>query len=128
MQIMYKMTINVTKLSICLMLLRMVDRTNANYKGLKVKPLCYVVLAYVVSFGIASVLVTIFQCSPIDRAWDHSHPGSCINLTSWWYAGAGLNVFGDVVVWLLPFPLLMKLQTRPRDWWFMMVLWALMFL
>ena len=128
MQIMYKMTINITKLSICLMLLRMIDRSNSRFMGLSYKPLCYTVMSYVVSCGIASVVVTVFQCTPVRYAWDRSHPGRCIDLTAWWFAGAGLNVAGDIVVWALPYPMLWNLKVRRREWWFMMVLWALMFL
>lgn len=60
-----------------------------------------------ISYGIAFVLVIVFQCSPISLfwlQWDGEHAGQCINtnLMAWIAAGTGFIVD----IWMMGFPLL----------------------
>ena len=45
---------------------------------------------------------SIWQCTPIQRAWDRSLPGTCISLTINWYANAVFSITTDVLIILLP--------------------------
>jgi hypothetical protein len=109
-QIFYKFTINLTKLSILTLYLRIFTqpwfvRT------------CWSVFALVSCYAIASILATVFQCTPINYYWD-KHPPSispptttpagvgpppasvphCINATAFWLANAIYNISTDVVI------------------------------
>lgn len=119
MQIMYKLTINCTKVSICLLYLR-IFRTSQQFR-----PFCYAVLSFVFTYAIASIIITIFQCTPVDRAWDKSIHGTCISLTAFWFAGAVLNVIGDFLILLLPMPMIRTLHMPVRQKWGVGMMFAL---
>ena len=110
-QIVYKLTINLTKTSICLLYLRIFSYV------IWFRRAVYATMAYVLLYAISSIVATIFQCTPIRRAWDHSADGSCINLTKFWYANAGANIVGDVIILVLPMPMVGGLQLPNRQKW-----------
>lgn len=61
-------------------------------------------------YCVASVLVTIFQCSPVEKAFNKGLPGTCIDNARFWYANAGFSISTDVVILLIPMPLVYQLQ------------------
>ncbi|KAF2767033.1 hypothetical protein EJ03DRAFT_276931, partial [Teratosphaeria nubilosa] len=70
-------------------------------------------LGYVVAF----MVVTMFQCTPVNAAWltwDKEHGGTCrdINAQSW--ASAATNIVLDIFVVVLPMPVLWQLNLNPR--------------
>jgi hypothetical protein len=66
-------------------------------------------------FMIAYLFALIFQCSPINYAWlrwDGEHEGTCINVYVGIYAHAAINMILDLIILLMPMPILLKLQTN----------------
>ena len=63
---------------------------------------CYVLIGIILSYMVATVCSSIFQCSPIRGAWDKSIPSTCISLTKNWYANAGFSIATDILILLLP--------------------------
>ena len=59
-----------TRLSICLFLLRIFGTKRAWKRGL------YTIMAFATAAFIPA-LVSLFQCSPVQKRWDSSLPGSC---------------------------------------------------
>ena len=90
-QIFYKFTINLTKLSILFLYLRIFSQ-----RWFRIT--CYTCVAIVSGYAIASIFATIFQCTPIERVFDKSVPGHCINTTAFWYANAIYNILTDFVI------------------------------
>jgi len=82
-------------------------------------------MAYVILYAIASIIATIFQCSPILRVWDHTVPGTCINLTAFWYANATANIIGDFMILLLPMSVVRGLHLPRRQRYGLMFVFAL---
>ena len=80
------------------------------------KWLCYGALAIVVGSGIATVFATLLQCVPLERSWNKTIDGTCIDSSKFWLANAVLNISTDAVVLVLPirevFKLLLKLQEK----------------
>ncbi|KAI1185377.1 hypothetical protein F5B17DRAFT_408068 [Nemania serpens] len=75
---------------------------------------CYILIGLNMANLIAFVTASVFQCYPIYGAWtfwDGSFRGHCnnIHLTSW--LQAGFNIALDLVVIVLPLPLLSGLST-----------------
>ncbi|KAK3368472.1 hypothetical protein B0H63DRAFT_76543 [Podospora didyma] len=103
-QITYKTSINLTKCSILLLYVRIFG--NVRW----IKYLCSFLIGCVSLYCIASVAATIFQCSPLPRAFNKSIPGRCIDNGDFWYANAGFSVGTDVIILLVPMPLVYKLQ------------------
>ncbi|MCJ1412463.1 hypothetical protein MMC19_006557 [Ptychographa xylographoides] len=77
-----------------------------------IKIVSWIVVAIVVSWQIAIGLTFIFQCTPIEKAWNFTMPGTCINITTQFIANAIPNIFTDIVILLMPLPLVWKLQMR----------------
>ncbi|KAI1769995.1 hypothetical protein F4818DRAFT_446722 [Hypoxylon cercidicola] len=103
----YKTCINLTKASILLLYLRIFSNT----KWLRWA--CRFMLTIVVLYCVASVTATIFQCTPITKAFDKSLKGTCIDNGQFWYANAGFSITTDVIILILPMPLVYALQV-PR--------------
>jgi hypothetical protein len=71
----------------------------------------WVIMAIIGSYTIAIVLPLIFACKPIAKAWDiRITEGECLNTPGLYYATAISNIASDVVLFLLPLPILIKLQ------------------
>ncbi|MCJ1477259.1 hypothetical protein MMC13_005930 [Lambiella insularis] len=107
-QIVYKVTITATKISILLLYLRIFPHQKFRYAT-------FVVMAFVFSYATASILATVFQCLPVSRVWDKSVSGHCINLTAFWYANAGSSIFSDLMIFVLPIPVIHSLHLPFRQ-------------
>ncbi|KAI1768928.1 hypothetical protein GGR53DRAFT_462009 [Hypoxylon sp. FL1150] len=106
-QVTYKACINLTKASILLLYLRIFSNT----KWLRWA--CRFILTTVILYCIASVTATIFQCTPVTKAFNKSLKGTCIDNGHFWFANAGFSIATDVIILTLPMPLVYALQV-PR--------------
>lgn len=71
----------------------------------------YAVMAVVVGYSIALILVLIFQCNPIERAWNVGIvTGSCVNRPAVYVATASVNIGTDLAILLLPVPMVLSLR------------------
>lgn len=69
-------------------------------------------MAIVISYGLSATVATILQCIPIWRAWDKSIPGTCFDLTAFWYANAAYTVATDLILLFMPMRVVWGLQLR----------------
>jgi hypothetical protein len=68
----------------------------------------------VVGYNVALIFPLIFACTPIRRNWDVTiTDGSCIDRTPLYMATAVLNMITDVLLLVLPIPMVIRLQ-MPR--------------
>ncbi|KAH8689164.1 putative plasma membrane protein Pth11-like protein [Talaromyces proteolyticus] len=102
-QLLYKVNLGLTKTSILFLYLRI-------FVTRWFQRTCQICLAIVIAFTIGTVMSSIFQCTPVARAFDHSKEGTCINMTTFWYLNAGFNILSDLVLIFLPIPVIVKLQ------------------
>ncbi|KAL8679707.1 MAG: hypothetical protein Q9186_004025 [Xanthomendoza sp. 1 TL-2023] len=65
---------------------------------------------FIVCYTVVQILLIIFQCRPISRAWDPSVKAECINIGTATTAIAALNVATDFTTLTLPLPLIWRLQ------------------
>ena len=74
-------------------------------------------MAFVVATAMSSVIASIFQCSPIHKAWDAAGtvPGSCINVNALFFANAALDISQDAFIYILPMRMLYQLQVPQRQ-------------
>jgi hypothetical protein len=104
-QILYKISLNLTKASILLLYLR----------AFTLRPFriaCWVLMAVVVAYGVAATVATILQCAPMVRAWDKSVPGTCFDIVAFWYANASYTIATDLILLVLPMRVIWGLQLR----------------
>nr|UPX44897.1 hypothetical protein FAC9M19_31 [Penicillium camemberti] len=55
-----------------------------------------------IAWSMSIILVSVFQCTPIARAWDTRIPGTCINLKGSFIGNAVPNVITDILILCLP--------------------------
>ncbi|KAF4822836.1 Satratoxin biosynthesis SC1 cluster protein 4 [Colletotrichum tropicale] len=60
--------------------------------------------------GIEETAVVIFRCNPIPRAWTPSIPGTCLDLTIFYYSAFAIKLMTDLVLFVQPIPTIWKLQ------------------
>jgi hypothetical protein len=66
--------------------------------------MCYIMLGIVLSYMVATFFSSVFQCTPIPRAWDKTISGTCISIPMNWYANAGFSIATDFIILVLPMP------------------------
>lgn len=105
----YYITVGTTKIAILLLYLRLAVK----------KPLRIVIWAtmgFVIATFVGCVVAGLFQCNPIAFAWDKTIPGgTCFNVTALFYANAGLNIFQDVFIYILPMKMLWEIQIPQKQ-------------
>ena len=67
-------------------------------------------LIIVMAWSIASLLIAIFSCVPVQSFWDQSVTGRCVPEHPWWEINSAGNVITDFAVFCLPLPTLWKLH------------------
>lgn len=111
-QIFYKFTINLTKLSVLVLYLRIFSQRWFRLT-------CLACIFLVVLYTTASVLATIFQCTPVSFAWDKTTTpyGRCISYSGFWYANAIYNLSSELVVLLSVPGVVWSLHLPVRQRW-----------
>lgn len=80
-------------------------------------------------YMLTSVFGAIFVCWPIQKYWDvEQMEGWCADMTAWWYANATLNIVSDVLIILMPMPVIKSLRLAPRQKYLLMGVFALGFM
>ena len=73
---------------------------------------CWVVAGFVTCYSIAQIFESIFQCTPVRKAWQPETPGTCLNVFVAATTPAVFNVVADFATVCLPMPLIWGLQMR----------------
>ncbi|KAL6864649.1 putative PTH11-typeG-protein-coupled receptor [Trichoderma novae-zelandiae] len=103
-QVTYKAAINLTKCSILLLYLRLFKIVGW------IRWACWGLFACVITYCVSSIIATICQCNPVAKAFDKTLPGTCIDLARFWFANAGFSIATDIIILLLPMPLVYQLE------------------
>lgn len=72
----------------------------------------WVLSSVAVAWAIAIAVLCIFQCTPIEKAWNPFVPGHCINLRGSFIGNAVPNIITDVIILTLPVNYVWKLRTN----------------
>ena len=107
-QILYKLNINLTKISIGILYMRIFPN-KAFHK------LVWAIITFVGCYAIASITATVLECTPVARVWDKSVAGYCINFTAFWYTNGSVNIATDIILWVLPCHMIVKLNMPRRQ-------------
>jgi hypothetical protein len=111
-QILYKINIGLTKISILLFYLRIFS-VYRWFRGL-----CWSLIGLVAAFYLASVCSSIFQCHPVEFAFNkksNGGHGTCIDLTAFWFANAAFNIGSDLIIIVIPSFAIKSLQLPTRS-------------
>ncbi|KAH8660195.1 hypothetical protein BX600DRAFT_467390 [Xylariales sp. PMI_506] len=94
-QIIYKVAACLTKLSIAFLYLRI-------FPTRKFRIAVFVVVGITIAYTLAAVLVTVFSCNPIEKAWAKSMDGVCLNSRAIWYSTSIMTILTDLMIIALP--------------------------
>lgn len=76
---------------------------------------CWAWIGIISAFTIGTVVSSICQCTPVQYAFDKDLGGTCIDMTAFWFANAAFNILTDLVIIVLPVPVISKLQLPLRS-------------
>ena len=70
-----------------------------------------------VTFGylFSNMCTQIFGCRPVAKSWTPDLPGHCISTRKADYGYVSLNIISDLLIFVLPLPMVWRLQLSPRD-------------
>ncbi|KAK8069943.1 hypothetical protein PG994_006559 [Apiospora phragmitis] len=105
--IIYTLTGSFAKLSLLVVYIRLSPQKSFRY--------CVAAtMAFITSYTIGLFFSFIFSCNPMSRSWNVLETeGSCINQAALYIATAVANIVSDVILFVLPIPLVIKLH-MPR--------------
>ncbi|CZT12686.1 uncharacterized protein RAG0_18092 [Rhynchosporium agropyri] len=107
-QITYKMSVACNKVSILLLYLRIMPQRLYRLA-------IFTLLTIVGLFALATTIAGVFQCIPVDKAWNKKKPGHCYNLVNAWYSNAVFSIVTDILILMLPMHMVYKLQRDRRE-------------
>ncbi|KLU90438.1 hypothetical protein MAPG_10292 [Magnaporthiopsis poae ATCC 64411] len=102
--VMYNATLGFIKTSVLSLYMRLGDE--------RLRTLSIVMICVVSCQATAHVLVCIFQCNPVQAAYDITIPVTekrCIDINAFYLANAAVNILTDILTYALPIPLVLKL-------------------
>lgn len=99
----YNASLGFIKCSVLALYARLGDR--------QLRRMAHIVIGICAASATANVLVCIFQCWPLNAAWDNTITQKrCININAFYLANAGTNIATDLLAYLLPMRLVKNLQ------------------
>ncbi|KAE8382843.1 hypothetical protein BDV26DRAFT_210309 [Aspergillus bertholletiae] len=114
----YNLSLNLTKASMVLLYLRLFP-----IKTYQI--ILLTVLGFVIVSGLWMVFASFFNCVPVRGSWDTASPHNCIPRRVLWSLNAALQILSDIVIVVLPMPLLAKLQLPRKQKIALIVVFAL---
>ena len=69
-------------------------------------------MAILIAWYIAITVVAVFQCTPVKRQFDYTIPGHCLSFYGTFIGVTVPNFFIDVILLLLPVPMLWNLKIK----------------
>ncbi|KAK3343865.1 CFEM domain-containing protein [Lasiosphaeria hispida] len=110
---MYLTILTLTKLSILWFYLRI-------FPNVMFRSTAYVVMAWVSLSGVIFVILQIFQCVPIPFIWEGWKKGDfgpyrCFDINALGFTSAAFSIAQDIVIIIMPLPLLTKLHVSRRS-------------
>ena len=98
------------KVALCWAYLRMLKTsTNPRYKAL-----IYTVMIGTIVTHFTGTLILFFQCSPVRKSWLPLTPGTCLPDLPTFYGLAAVSILFDVIIFVLPIPLLLNLKINAK--------------
>ncbi|KAL8802925.1 MAG: hypothetical protein Q9182_003475 [Xanthomendoza sp. 2 TL-2023] len=70
----------------------------------------YAVIFLCLGWFVSGVFTVAFTCTPVSFYWTRTGNGHCVNEMALLYSSAGLTIFADILILLLPVPIVWRLQ------------------
>lgn len=75
---------------------------------------CSCVLAVMVTGGLTFTLLDLLQCQPVSAGWtlQHGDDAKCISFSVIAIGGGAFNVLSELAIFVLPMPILLRLNVK----------------
>ncbi|RAK95953.1 uncharacterized protein BO80DRAFT_417794 [Aspergillus ibericus CBS 121593] len=103
-EIIWTLSIPLIKSSILLLYIRIFGKVR------HFRMTAYALGTFSVCWAIMVLLVIIFQCHPVEKAWAPATPGHCINSWLFFVIGSSMNCATDIAILVLPIPSVWRLH------------------
>jgi hypothetical protein len=108
-ELLYILTIGFVKLSLLFFYLRIFPK-----RSLRI--ICWATILFCILSSSAFILVTIFQCAPIQFVWDKNiKGGKCLNYNAVAWSNAAINILLDLIIIVLPIRETLSLQLNLKQ-------------
>ncbi|KAF3768837.1 hypothetical protein M406DRAFT_239568, partial [Cryphonectria parasitica EP155] len=109
-EIMYAWNLCLTKVSILFLFSR-------TFRALSARSRAYLWAtgSLVVIWAITATFIYVFMCVPVQKIWDPSLPGTCMDQTTIWIVTMIPTVVTDLAILLFPIPQIWALTFRPIE-------------
>ena len=97
------------KLAILLLYLRIFN-VNKTFKYFT-----WATMFLVFGYLFSNFLTLIFGCTPVDKYWHPAFTGHCIKTIQADYAYGAMNFISDLIMFILPLPMIWRLQLSRRQ-------------
>lgn len=77
--------------------------------------LTWLVMFFVSGYLFSNLWTQIFGCSPRSKYWNPDIPGHCINYTKAGLAYGSMNIFSDLIIFILPLPIVWRLKLSRKE-------------
>lgn len=107
--IFYNGAVGLVKISILLQYIRI-------FATKKMQTACRIVLTLNSMFTIETVIISVFDCTPIPFFWDKTIKGGhCVDFGAMWFSHASVNIAFDLIIVILPMPVINSLKLPRRQ-------------
>jgi hypothetical protein len=108
----YLFSLGLTKVSVIFFYLRIFPQRSFRY-------ISYACIAFITTSTLAFMFIQLFQCRPIAFTWEGwtspNRKDKCLDVNILAYAAAGSSILQDIIVLVLPLPLVFGLHTGWRS-------------
>ena len=118
------METGLVKMSICVIYMEIFHTAQAGLVRIS-RITNYVLAAVITSYYIGGTMASLFQCSPVSKAWNSDLSGTCINNTQFRLANGYINILTSAWIIIMPFPTLLTLKRRSSEVWQLLFLVSL---
>lgn len=98
------------KLAICISYLRLTRGSHKETARLAI----WSGLVFTALYNVTYIFTLLFACSPVAASWDYSIDGKCLAMAPYYYTTGVLTMVNDLVLFILPVPLVWRLQVDKR--------------
>jgi hypothetical protein len=117
-QVMYTTALTLVKISIIASYIRI-------FPTVSIRWTMYVLAGFIAAVWIVNIFTTIFQCSPIEGAWNFEVEPQCISVMKVYYFSTAFSILTDILLVVVPLPLFWKLKLPVREKWIVTGLFGL---
>ncbi|KAK4679760.1 hypothetical protein QC764_206975 [Podospora pseudoanserina] len=106
----YLLTLLLTKLSLLLLYLRLLTYHHARYY------VHLILLIVILTNGLWTLATVLTACLPLPAFWDRAtYPNAYCHPRPFWLGNTGLHIGTDILLYILPLPIIANLQMKPKQ-------------